>query len=300
MGTALMNGTELNHGLVGLLTDFGLTHYVAQMKAVMLSVCPTLNVIDISHNVPKQDVTYAAVELLHCLEAFPKDSWIIAVVDPGVGTSRPMILAEIRGVRVLAPDNGLITLIARKHRIDRLIELSNREFWRQSLSSTFEGRDILASVVGQASRRPEIYPLLGKPLDTYQQLEVPEPQLGPERIAGHILYIDSFGNAITNVTRSHVAEVFGSLDVDEVRETSRSDQTGPYRFKIEGITAMPAFVKTYGVRPPGSFIALIGSSQYLEFALTNGNAARQVGLQRNQRFEVVRSTARSITSILSS
>ncbi len=286
-----MNSHLAAPNIVGLLTDFGWTHYVAQMKAVMLTICPSLNVIDISHSIPKQDVTYAAVELLHCIEAFPKDSWIIAVVDPGVGTERPMLFAEIRGVRVLAPDNGLISLIARKHRIDRLMVLNNREFWRQSLSSTFEGRDILASVVGQASQRPEIIPLLGTPIDTFRQLEVPEPQLEPDRIVGHILYIDSFGNAITNVTRSHMLEVFGALDVVE--------GSVPLRFKIDGITATPTFVKTYAAKQPGSFLALIGSSQYLEFALTNGNAARQVGLQRNQRFEIVRQPTRTITSILS-
>ncbi len=293
-----MNGYDAAPNIVGLLTDFGWTHYVAQMKAVMLNLCPNLNVIDISHSIPKQDVTYAAVELLHCLEAFPRDSWIIAVVDPGVGTARPMLMAEIAGVRVLAPDNGLITLIARKHRVDRLMALNNREFWRQSLSSTFEGRDILASVVGQACRRPDIIPLLGSPIDMYHQLEVPEPELSVDRIAGHILYIDSFGNAITNVSRSHMMEVFGSVEAPEHDPAATRELPSPFRFKIDGITATPILVRTYGARQPGSFVALIGSSQYLEFALTNGNAARQVGLQRNQRFEVLRQSARTISSIL--
>lgn len=294
-----MTGKEGAAQIVGLLTDFGWTHYVAQMKAVMLNLCPTINIIDISHNIPKQDVAYAGVELLHCLDAFPPGSWIIAVVDPGVGTARPMILAEVRGVRVLAPDNGLITLIARKHRVDRLMILNNREYWRQSLSNTFDGRDILSSVVGHACSNPEIIPLLGREITSFRQLEIPEPELLQDKIVGHILYIDSFGNAITNVAKSHLLEVFGDLDLPESEElVGRSDYTGPLRFQISGISPTPTMVRTYAARQPGSFVALIGSSQYLEFALTNGNAARQVGLQRNQRFEISRQAARTISSIL--
>ncbi len=282
-----MNGLAADSpGMVGLLTDFGWTHYVAQMKAVLWQHCPRLNIIDISHNIPKQDVTYAAIELLHCLEAFPANSWIIAVVDPGVGTARPMLLAEVRGVRIVAPDNGLITLVARKHPVSRLMSLTNKEFWRQTNATTFDGRDILASVVGQAERNPEIISLLGKPVDEFQQLDVPEPVVLEDRISGQILYIDSFGNAITNVSRSCVLEVFPEsatklTSIDEIEKESH------LRFKIEGITAIPSLVTTYGAKQPGSFIALFGSSGYVEFALTNGNAARQVGLQRNQRFDIV-------------
>ena len=295
-----MSGGDNTPAMVGLLTDFGWTHYVGQMKAVLWHHAPHTNIVDISHSIPKQDVTYAALELLHCIEAFPAGAWIIAVVDPGVGTQRPVMLAEVRGVNVVLPDNGLITLIARKHPVGRLMALTNKEFWRQRVSRTFDGRDIMASVVGQAIRKPDIVPLLGQTVASYQQLEVPEPESFPGRIVGHILYFDSFGNAITNVGRSLLLQTFSDLDLHEGDGAEGRDGAGPIRFKIDGITATPSLVVTYAAKQPGSFIALFGSSGYLEFALTNGNAARQVGLQRNQRFEILGRAAASVPPALHS
>lgn len=272
--------------MIGLLSDFGWTHYVAQMKAVLWQHAPHANIIDINHSIPKQDVTYGALELLHCIEAFPPGTWIIAVVDPGVGTQRPLLLAEVRGVRLVLPDNGLISLVARKYPLDRLTALTNREFWRQRTSRTFDGRDVMAAVVGQAIRRSDILPLLGQPVTTYEKLDVAEPEFVTGRIVGHLLYFDSFGNAISNVD---AGQLQGSYAISESWLESGPHDMGSRKiaFKIEGISASPSLVSTYGSRPAGSFIALFGSSGYLEFALTNGNAARQIGLYRNQRFEMI-------------
>ena len=284
----MSNALSFTPSMVGLLTDFGWSHYVGQMKAVLWHYSPTTNIIDISHSIPKQDVTYAAIELLYCLEAFPPNAWIIAVIDPEVGTRRPVLMAEIQGVRIVAPDNGLISLVCRKFPITRIISLTNREFWRNTVSPTFHGRDIMANAVGQAIRDPSVINQLGQPLEDYRKLDVPEPEVDGRKIRGNILYIDTFGNAITNVGRSLLLQTYGSTAMDPPAHggNTMDEPTPALRFKIDGVSAHPEFVDVYASKTAGSFVALIGSSGYVEFALTNGNAARQIGLIRNQGFEV--------------
>src|SRR4051794_1322094 len=132
---------------VTLTTDFGLSSpYVAQMKGVLLSLCSEVRLVDITHGIHPQDVAEGAIVLADVTLLFPPGTIHIAVIDPGVGTSRRLLYAELGEQKYLLPDNGLLTLLAEHGPPRQLIAIENRAFWRPEVSATFHGRDILAPV----------------------------------------------------------------------------------------------------------------------------------------------------------
>src|SRR5262245_50189044 len=191
--------------MITLTTDFGTgSPYVAAMKGVMLGINPEARFVDISHDVGAQDVRYGAVLLAESTIWFPEGTTDVAVVDPGVGTERRLIYARIGDQHYLAPDNGLLSLLAKRSRPTRLIELGNAEYWMPEVSHTFHGRDILAPVAAQLSLglEPE---RLGPALAQIRTLDWQEPIVTANRIEGAVRWIDRFGNLITNVTASMLA-----------------------------------------------------------------------------------------------
>src|SRR5262245_7189304 len=191
--------------LLTLITDFGTASpYVAAMKGVILGINPAARLVDISHDVPPQDIRHGAVLLAEATTWFPAGAIHVAVVDPGVGTERRLIYARIGDQQYLAPDNGLLSLLAARVRPTRIVELSNAEHWLPEVSNTFHGRDILAPVAAQLSLglEPE---RLGPALAQIRTLDWQEPIVTANRIEGAVRWIDRFGNLITNVTASMLA-----------------------------------------------------------------------------------------------
>lgn len=246
--------------LVTLTTDFGVSSpYVAQMKGVLLSICPELNLVDITHAIRPQDIAEGAIVLADVTPFFPAGTLHLAVVDPGVGSSRRLLYAEFGTQRYLLPDNGLLTLLAQRSPPRLLIALENRAFWRAEVSSTFHGRDILAPVAAHLCRG--ISPSdLGPEVDDFIRLPWPQATASHRRVAGQVIYIDSLGNLITNITREHL-DLLGSLDDIEITLLGKT---------ICGIGA------TYAASPPGTLIALGDSQGRLEIAMVNGNAAKEL------------------------
>jgi len=244
--------------LITLTTDFGSgSPYVAAMKGVILGMNPVAQLIDISHEIPPQDVRHAAIVLAESTTWFPAGTIHVAVIDPGVGTARRLIYAHLGDQHYLAPDNGVLSLLAKRNRPTRIIELANAEYWLPEVSHTFHGRDILAPVAAQLSLglEPE---RLGPALAQIHTFDWPDPAGTENRIEGAVRWIDRFGNLITNITASMLApgRSAGRLTIDCAGH------------EIAGLSDF------YGQHTPGTLAALVGSSGYLEIAVAEGNAAQ--------------------------
>jgi S-adenosylmethionine hydrolase len=250
--------------IVALLTDFGTRdHYVASMKGVILGLCPDATLVDLSHEIPPQDVLTGALTLQACYRAFPAGAIYLVVVDPGVGSSRRALAGEAAGYRFVAPDNGVLTGVFADTPPQRLVELSDTRYARPAASRTFEGRDRFAPAAGWLARGLDLG-ALGRPLESYQRLEIPAPVLTSEEMGGQVLLVDRFGNLITNISRRTLEEWAGSRSV-AVR--AGGQHIGP-------------IVATYADAERGALCALVGSTERVEIAVNGGSAAERLRLGR--------------------
>lgn len=253
--------------IVTLTTDFGDgSPYVAAMKGVLLSINPAVTLVDITHNVRPQDVRQGALFLEDVTVRFPPGTIHVAVVDPGVGTDRAVVYAEIGPQRYVAPDNGLLSRLTRRTTPSRLIRLAEPSHWLQPVSATFHGRDIMAPAAARLSLGLEPS-RLGPALETLVSLDWPEPQVMAERIEGEVLDVDSFGNLSTTITDELLASNSAGRQAVVVCKGRR----------IEGL------LRTYGEGRSGELIALVGSSGRLELAVVGGNAAAMLETGVGQR-----------------
>jgi S-adenosyl-L-methionine hydrolase (adenosine-forming) len=250
-------------GIITLTTDFGTgSTYVAAMKGVILAINPGATIVDLTHEIPAQDVRQAALALEDAAELFPPDTIHVAVVDPGVGTERAIVYARIGSQQYLAPDNGLLSRLVERTPPTKLFSLTKPQYWLAKVSSTFHGRDILAPVAARISLglAPEE---LGPSLEKLLILDWPRVRLSPSRIDGAVLEIDSFGNVITNITAEMLAG----------RPTDRRACIVCNIYETWGI------YHTYSEQPQGTLCALIGSNGRLELAIGGDNAASRLGLK---------------------
>jgi len=246
-------------GIVTLTTDFGMGGpYVAAMKGVLLGLAPGAQIVDVCHTISPQNILEGAFMLGAIADSYPADTVHLAVVDPGVGTDRKLIAVKLAGQWFVLPDNGLITGVARTHSPQEIWEISNPAVRRPIVSDTFHGRDVLAPAAAHllAGRAPDF---LGPPLRSFIRLRNFEPTRDGSGYLGEVLFRDTFGNLITNVN----AEIL--------------EGSAPHGWTVEAAGAqIDGLCRTYGDRPTGSLIALIGSSGWLEIALVNGDAARHL------------------------
>jgi S-adenosylmethionine hydrolase len=247
--------------LLTLTTDFGEgSPYVAALKGAALSVHPQIRIIDLSHRIPPQDLLQAAFFLATTIPYFPPHVLHLVVVDPGVGTDRAILYVEVAGHRLLVPDNGCWTILARSAgEAPRVLRLNQPRFWRQPVSPTFHGRDIFGPAAGYLCRgvKPEE---LGEPVSTWVELALPQPRATRAAVEGQVVVVDDFGNLITNLTGDSVATSGAELSC---KIGGRRSQRLPR-------------VRTYGEARPGTLVALISSSGWLELAVSHGNAARRL------------------------
>lgn len=236
--------------IITLMSDFGLSDiYVAAMKAVLLRYCRDATLIDVTHNVPRQDILCGSITLERAVDGFPPGTVHLAVVDPGVGTDRRLMIAELNGSTIICPDNGLITWASRMHGRGKMRELT----WRPAkFSNTFHGRDIMAPAAGMIAAGIAVGKL-GKRMDDPVLLDVAPAEAPGD---GQIIHIDHFGNATTNI----------GLDLLETRRAS-------VRVKRRRIGKVK---RTYWDVAPGDAVALIGSSGLLEIAVRDGSAAEEL------------------------
>ena len=239
--------------IVTLLTDFGTRdYYVAAMKAVLVGECPEVRLIDITHHVPRHDILCASITLERAIDGFLPGTVHLAVVDPGVGSDRRILVVEINRQTAVCPDNGLITWAWRRIGGARAYELT----WRPGQSSTtFHGRDIMAPAAGMLARGEPVEKL-ARPITDPILLDL-APSTGN---GARVVHVDVFGNATTNMDHETAQRFSG-----------KSFRVGNHR--------IGSLRRTYVDVAPGTPLALIGSSGLLEIAVRDGSAEDQLGLR---------------------
>ena len=191
----------MSRPILALLSDFGTRdHYVGAMKGAALSVCPDLTLVDITHDVTPHDVLEGALELAASYRVFPPGTVFLVVVDPGVGSSRRGIAAECGEHRFVAPDNGVLSAVFRDHAPKRVVELTERRYFRPTVSRTFEGRDRFAPAAAWLLKGVDLG-ALGRPAAKPVLLDLPTPSSNGDALTGAVLRADRFGNVITNIDR---------------------------------------------------------------------------------------------------
>jgi S-adenosylmethionine hydrolase len=255
--------------LVTLTTDFGTRDsYVAQMKGAMLRRAPSLNIVDLSHDIPPQDVALAARFISEACPRFPEGTIHVVVVDPGVGTDRSILLAELQEQRFVCPDNGLLTYLCTSDASGTFRKLNAGKKYGPP-SQTFHGRDLMGPAAVDWALGAPIHEC-SVLIQDIRQIPLSSPECGSHQCRGEIIGTDSFGNLITNVTVSCLPSPLPNKI--SVQLVGRSDQL--------------TWVSTYGEAPQGCLVALVGSSGRVEIAQVNGSAARQLGLQPNTEVHV--------------
>jgi S-adenosyl-L-methionine hydrolase (adenosine-forming) len=244
--------------IITLTTDFGLADgYVGIMKGVILGIARDVHLVDLSHEVPPQDVWEAIYLLAGATPYFPVGTIHLAVVDPGVGSARRALVVRTDRALYVGPDNGLFTRPLAEPGAQAW-ELNRPEFWLSHVSRTFHGRDVFAPVVAHlANGAPPVE--MGRLIADPVRLSVAGPNRAPDgALRGHVVHVDRFGNLITDVPAAWLAGA-------------------GWRCRIAGETIW-GISDTYADVPPGALLMLFGSAGTLEIAERHGNAARLLGV----------------------
>jgi S-adenosylmethionine hydrolase len=243
--------------LISLTTDFGLKDpYAAEMKAVILSICPNAVTVDISHEVDKFDVRMGAYMLASAAPYFPEGTLHVAVVDPGVGTKRRPIIIQTARSFFIGPDNGLLVLAAEAQGVKRMYEIASRRLMLPHVSSTFHGRDIFAPAAAHLANgvSPEEF---GPEISETVKPSFAEVTRKDDALVGEVLHVDGFGNITTNI---HVK------NIRDLGEGTLQVELPHHKLELK-------LSKTYAEGKNQEPIAVMGSHDYLEIALNRGNAA---------------------------
>lgn len=246
--------------LITLTSDFGYTDpFVGIMKGVICGINPAAQIVDLGHGIAPQDIMAAALIVRHSSKFFPRGTIHVAVVDPGVGSSRRPLLLEFEGNYFIGPDNGVLSLVLEKERPTRVVWLSNRSYQLWPTSLTFHGRDIFAPAAAYLSRgiAPEAF---GENIEDFVKLTLPEVLKAETNVQGEIVYIDHFGNLSTNIRADDLKDLSGS----QLRITIHD-------FFILGLSTHYATVEQ------GKYVALFNSWGLLEIAIYKGNARERSG-----------------------
>jgi len=257
--------------IITLTTDFGLKDpYVAEMKAVLLNICPDVTIVDVSHQVEKFNFRMGAYILASASPYFPKGTIHIAIIDPAVGTKRRALCIEAKNAFFIGPDNGVLILAAKAQGISHVYEITNRKFMLPNVSNTFQGRDVfspaaanLANGICPSDLGPEV-----------RNLIIPEfakVVKGRYRIVGEVVHVDDFGNVMTNI---------GGSDVESVNREKA------VKLRVGKSGLMADFCKTYAEVEPKKPMVLIGSHGFFEISVNQGNAARTLKVKIGDKVTV--------------
>lgn len=252
--------------LVTLMTDFGLKDgNVGVMKGVIHSIAPNATMVDISHQIAPQNIMETNYVLTRSVPYFPAGTVHIFVIDPGVGTARKPMIAQIGDQYFVGPDNGALTGLILKARADgapcRFFELDKPQFWLPKVSHVFHGRDIFAPSAAHFAAGVPIEKL-GTEFFEPVLVDQNPPTIEANSVTGQIVYIDHFGSLASNITQEQVAALSGDQSLIKI---SINDH------QIDGM------VNTFGERPHGSLISLYSSTGVVIVSVVNGSAAEAIG-----------------------
>lgn len=249
--------------IITFTTDFGnQDYYVSAMKAVILSINPNVRFIDISHDLPPQDIMSGAWILKNTAFLYPPGTIHLAVIDPETGGKRRPILVKIRNQYFIGPDNGLFSLVTENEEIWAM-ELTEKRFWHNPVASTFHGRHIFAPVAAHLCNGTPIE-AFGREMDEITKYHWATPIFDNEGIQGWIIHIDRYGNLVTNINEALI------------REHGRDAIYKIYA----GNTILNGISETFSSVPDGEAVAYIGSSGMMEIAINKGNAEKMLGIEK--------------------
>ena len=261
---------------ITLLTDFGTTegeHTV--IKGVIWRILPGASIADLSHDISPQNIREAALVLERTAHYFPAETVHVVVVDPGVGTERRAIAARFGDQFFVGPDNGVCTpLLERAERAERenspieIVHLNKPEYWLDDVSDIFHGRDVFAPCGGHLAKGVPLAKL-GSPITEVVRYHVPRPIFKGDVLHGEVMHIDHYGNIIANMRRD---------DIEPMR---------PVDVWLSGCQ-IGGLARTFGERAPGGLLALYSPMYYLMIAVTNGNAAAELGARVGDPVQVNR------------
>ncbi len=257
--------------IITLTSDFGLQdQYVSAMKAVIISINPDVRLIDVSHQIPPQDIMAGAYVSRNSALLYPKNTVHLVVVDPGVGSERKPIALKVRDHILVGPDNGLFSLFFDDFEY-KAYHLNNPKYWLENLSSTFHGRDIFAPVAAHLSMGVPLEEL-GTPISELVSYRWAVPIADKDGLQGWVVHIDHYGNLITNIPKSLYEEVIGNRKAKIYVGNTILDQTSVTFTDVE----------------EGEPVVFFGSSDMLEIGINKGNAEVMLGIQKGAQISVVR------------
>jgi len=264
----------MQNPVITLTTDFGYKDpFVGIIKGVILKINPAAKVFDITHGISPQNIFEASLVLEISYNAFPHDTIHVAIVDPGVGSSRRPILAVTENYFFIGPDNGIFSRIFALAERLTVFHITAEHYFLKQDGSTFQGKDIFAPIAGSLSKGVDISHF-GDPITDFKKLSIPSPQLtGKNVIDGEVVYIDRFGNTMTNIPKEKISEMTGSNSENKIKVLIKGKEI-PF--------------KTYyaEVKDTGLY-ALINSFGYLELFVRNGNASRSFGIKTGDKVGVI-------------
>lgn len=246
-------------GIITLLTDFGQRDaFVGTMKGVILGICPAAKIVDVTHGIPRQNLSAAAFNLKNSYKFFPEGTIHVVVVDPGVGSQRRIVGVQADGHYFVAPDNGVLKYIFAEGTVSEVISITNENYFLKPVSQTFHGRDIFSPVAAHLAKGVGLEKF-GADIDDYEHGRVPEVRRSGHWLKGEVVYVDHFGNLVSNLAAA------------EVR--SKSDR--PVSVRI-GDVVITGLVDSYARGEKDEPIALIGSSGYVEIAINLADASKRL------------------------
>jgi S-adenosyl-L-methionine hydrolase (adenosine-forming) len=256
--------------IIALLSDFGTRdQYAGTMKGVILGIAPDAVLVDVTHDIVAHDLLHGALQLAAAVPYFPSGTIFLAVVDPGVGTARRGLVVEAGDYRFVAPDNGLLTAVLQALPPRLIVELTERRYARPTLSRTFEGRDRFAPAAAWLARGTDVG-AFGREVSDYQQLAMPVPEVAAGRLRGVVLFIDRFGNLVTNIDRIALDQFAQGRSV-EIATTG---------------LASARLVETYADIDGDRVCGLFGSTDRLELAARSASAADRLAIGAGAVVEV--------------
>jgi S-adenosylmethionine hydrolase len=271
-----MDGNQkIKKSVVVLLTDFSeRSFYSGVMKGVILGINPEVAIVDLCHDVSRGDIRGASFILGTSFNYFPRGTVFICVVDPGVGGERDNLIVQTEDYFFVAPDNGVLTLICEKTRVEAVFSAKLGKYTGEARGATFLGRDILAPLAAHLSLG--VNPAeMGEAVGSILTIPDKRPFINKDNnISGRAVYVDMFGNIITNISMEYLNDLFeGSIAREDclIRVAGR-EMTGIKRYYDEG--------------KKGELIALENSWGYLEIAVTGGSAFSYLGYMDKESIEI--------------
>jgi len=256
--------------VISLITDFGQNdNFVGVIKGVILSINPNAKIVDICHEVKPHDILTGAFLLKSSFKYFPKGSLHLVVVDPGVGSERKKLLVKTKDYFFVAPDNGVLSLALKDQAPLKIIEITNKKYFLKPTSDTFQGRDIFAPTAAYVSKGVSINSF-GRQIKRFKDLELPQVKQNSKCLIGEIIYIDRFGNLISNIDK----DTFHNF-ISATKHGGSANLFGGKDKKFKIYIKDKTIEKLFHSYAEGVYLkplALIDSFNYLEIALNRGSA----------------------------